>query len=47
MYPHEVVDYLCSLSQKHFDKALLDAFTSHITNYPIGMAVKLNSAKKA
>ena len=46
MYPHEVVDYLCSLSQKHFDKALLDAFTSHITNYPIGMAVKLNSGEK-
>ncbi len=46
MYPHEVVDYMCSLSQKHFDKALLDAFTSHITSYPIGTAVMLNTGEK-
>lgn len=46
MYPHEVVDYMCSLSQKHFDKTLLDAFTSHISNYPVGIAVKLNSGEK-
>ncbi|NLE26378.1 MAG: HD-GYP domain-containing protein [Clostridiaceae bacterium] len=46
MMPHEVVDYMCSLSNKHFDKIVLDAFISHIANYPVGTAVKLNSGEK-
>ncbi len=46
MLPHEVVDYMCSLSNKHFDKTVLDAFISHIANYPVGTAVKLNSGEK-
>jgi len=46
MMPHEVVDYMCSLSNKHFDKAALDAFISNIANYPVGTAVKLNSGEK-
>lgn len=46
MLPHEVVDYMCSLSNKHFDKAVLDAFISHIANYPVGTAVKLNTGEK-
>lgn len=46
MLPHEVVDYMCSLSNKHFDKIVLDAFISHIANYPVGTAVKLNSGEK-
>lgn len=46
MLPHEVVDYMCSLSNKHFDKTCLDAFISHIANYPVGTAVMLNSGEK-
>jgi HD-GYP domain-containing protein (c-di-GMP phosphodiesterase class II) len=46
MLPHEVVDYMCSLSNKHFDKIALDAFISHIANYPVGTAVVLNSGEK-
>lgn len=46
MLTHEVVDYMCSLCNKHFDKIVLDAFISHIANYPIGTAVKLNSGEK-
>lgn len=46
MLPHEVVDYMCSLSNKHFDKTVLDAFISHIANYPVGTAVMLNSGEK-
>ncbi len=46
MLPHEVVDYMCSLSNKHFDKTVLDAFISHIANYPVGTAVQLNSGEK-
>lgn len=46
MLPHEVVDYMCSLSNKHFDKIVLDAFISHIANYPVGTAVRLNSGEK-
>ena len=46
MLPHEVVDYMCSLSNKLFDKTCLDAFISHIANYPVGTAVMLNSGEK-
>lgn len=37
---------MCSLSNKHFDKIALDAFISHIANYPVGTAVVLNSGEK-
>ncbi len=46
MMPHEVVDYMCSLSQRHFDKNVLDAFIRHVAYYPVGTAVVLNSGEK-
>lgn len=46
MMPHDVIDYLCSLANKHFDKTVLDAFIRHIAHYPVGTAVVLNSGEK-
>ncbi|MCX7773893.1 MAG: hypothetical protein N2376_12360 [Clostridia bacterium] len=46
MLPHEVVDYMCSLTNKHFDKLVLDGFIRHIAYYPVGTAVLLNSGEK-
>ncbi len=46
MLPNEVVDYMCSLSNKHFDKLVLDAFIRHVAHYPIGTAIVLNSGEK-
>ncbi len=46
MLANEVVDYMCSLANKHFDKAVLDAFIKHIANYPVGTAIVLNSGEK-
>ncbi len=46
MLPHEVVDYMYSLSNKHFEKTVLDAFTRHVAHFPIGTAVLLNSGEK-
>lgn len=46
MLPHEVVDYMCSLSSRHFEKTILDAFIRHIAHYPVGTAIMLNSGEK-
>ncbi len=46
MLPHEVVDYMYSLSNKHFDRSVLDAFTKHVAHFPIGTAVLLNTGEK-
>lgn len=46
MMPHDVLDYLLSLGNKHFDKSLLDTFVRHIAYYPVGTAVILNSGEK-
>lgn len=46
MLPHEVVDYMYSLSNKHFEKSVLDAFTRHVAHFPVGTAVLLNSGEK-
>lgn len=46
MMPHDVIDYLCSLGNKHFDKNILDALVKHIAYYPVGTAVILNSGEK-
>ena len=42
----EVLDYMCSLADRHFDKKVLKAFICHIANYPVGTAVLLNSGEK-
>ena len=46
MLPHEVVDYLYSLVNKHFEKTVLDAFTKRIASFPVGTAVLLNTGEK-
>lgn len=46
MLPHEVIDYMYSLSNKHYDKTVLDAFTKHVAHFPIGTAVLLNTGEK-
>ena len=46
MLPHDVLDYILSLGNKHFDKIILDAFVRHIAYYPVGTAVVLNSGEK-
>lgn len=46
MMPHDVLDYILSLGNKHFDKNILDAFVRHIAYYPVGTAVVLNSGEK-
>lgn len=47
MHPAKVVDYMYSLSNKHFDKTVLNAFFMHIANYPVGTGVLLNTGEKA
>lgn len=46
MHPSKVVDYMYSLSNKHFDKTVLNAFFMHIANYPVGTGVLLNTGEK-
>jgi len=46
MHVSHVVDYMFSLSNKHFDKRFLEAFLRHIANYPVGTGVVLNTGEK-
>lgn len=46
MRPHEVVDYMCSLSSRCFDNTVLNALIGNIANYPTGTGVKLNTGEK-
>ncbi|NLU52446.1 MAG: HD-GYP domain-containing protein [Clostridiaceae bacterium] len=46
MHPSHVIDYMYSLSDKHFDSRILKAFFQHIANYPIGTGVILNTGEK-
>jgi len=44
--PHEVVDYIVSLSGKQFDEELVNAFVRCIAHYPIGSGVVLSSNER-
>ena len=46
MHVSQVVDYMYSLANKHFDKKFLECFFRHIANYPIGTGVVLNTGEK-
>lgn len=46
MHISHVVDYMLSLFGKHFDKKILEAFFRHVTNYPVGTGVVLNTGEK-
>lgn len=45
--PFEVVEYMKSKSNDHFDKRILDNFLRHVAIYPIGTGVIVNTGQKA
>ncbi len=46
LMPHEVIDYITSLSDHHFDKNVVDVFIRYVAYYPVGTAVILNTGEK-
>lgn len=42
----EVADYIASLSNRHFDKNVVDVFLRHIAYYPVGTPIVLNTGEK-
>lgn len=46
LMPYEVVNYITSLSNHHFDKNVVDVFIRFVAYYPVGTAVILNTGEK-
>ncbi|NLY18238.1 MAG: HD-GYP domain-containing protein [Clostridiaceae bacterium] len=46
LMPYEVINYITSLSNHHFDKNVVDVFIRYVAYYPVGTAVILNTGEK-
>ena len=44
--PHEVIEYITSLSTHHFDKEIVDSFVKYVAIYPVGTGVVLNTKER-
>ncbi|KXG74182.1 HD-GYP domain-containing protein [Thermotalea metallivorans] len=45
--PNKAVEYLMSMGDYHFDHDMVKVFLNHITVFPVGTIVKLNTQEKA
>lgn len=44
--PHEVIEYITSLSTHHFDPEIVDSFVKYVAIYPIGTGVILSTKER-
>ena len=44
--PNEVYEYITSLGSHHFDQKVVDIFVRHVSIYPVGSGVVLNTKEK-
>lgn len=43
---YEVIDYITSLADRHFDQDIVDVFIKYVAYYPVGTTIALNTGEK-